>query len=294
MIRQKTIYCGRGKKPRFKEVDIYYFSQRPRNRRARRSKKSSEVQERLNDKNSRRYLNQLIKANFFQGDYRVDLTYSDENMPASEEEADKLVYNFIKRVKRMRNRLHLEPLKYIWINELGMSGRIHHHLIMSGGIDRETMESLWSFRKRKGEKEPRSIGYIRVEPLRFSRSGIDGLVVYITKETFKQEKDAEGQLSFGDIYEGKELSLSDLLVSQPQGKKRWKQSKNLIKPRERTRNYAYSKKQIQKLVSMPSDCEDVRNFFSRRFEGYEIDTCRYQFNEVTATWAIYLTMHRRD
>lgn len=295
MIRQKTIYCGRGRKPRFKEADIYYtFAQKPRSRRARRCRKSSEAQENLNDKNSRRYLNQLIKANFFQGDYRVDLTYADENMPESEEEADKLVGNYLKKIKRMRNKLHLEPLRYIWINETGQNGRIHHHLIVNGGLDRETMEAMWSFRKRKGEKEPRKIGYTRVEPLHFSRNGIEGLVVYITKETFRQEEETEGQLTFGDIYEGKVLSMSDLLVKQPQGKKRWKQSQNLIKPYERTRDNAYSRKQILKLISMPSDCEEVRSFFARRFDGYEIDTVRYQFNEVTATWAIYLTMHRRD
>ena len=294
MIRQKTIYCGRGWRPRYKEVDIYTFAERPRNRRARRGKKSSAVQEKLNDNNSRRYLNQLVKANFSNSDYRVDLTYDSENMPGTEEDANRMVSNYLKKIKRERSKRGLDALKYIWVNEQGESGRIHHHLLVNGGIDRDTMEAMWSFRRRKGEKEPRRIGYTRVEPLRFARNGIDGLVVYMTKETFKQEEETEGQLSFGDIYEGKELILTDLLVSTPHGKKRWKQSQNLIKPHERTRDRAYSRRQIQKLVSMPSDCEEVRSFFARRFEGYEIDTVRYRYNDVTACWSIYLTMHRRD
>ena len=90
------------------------------------------------------------------------------------------------------------------------------------------------------------------------------------------------------------MSLSDLLVDDAKGKKRWKQSKNLIKPQKSTNDNALSRRQVLKLVSMPSDCEYVRNFFTQRFPGYAIDTVTYRFNEVLASWSIYLTMHRRD
>lgn len=73
-----------------------------------------------------------------------------------------------------------------------------------------------------------------------------------------------------------------------------KQSKNLIKPHKSTKDNALSRRQVLKLVSMPSDCEYVRNFFTQRFQGYVVDTVTYRFNQILASWSIYLTMHRRD
>lgn len=292
MIRQVVTYCGKGYKPRYKEVDIFAYTQPIRGKRAGKRKKSTPVQARLNDTNSRRYFNQVVKANFTDADYRVDLTYG--IMPESEEEADKMVSNFLKRVKRLRKKLQLAPLKYIRVDEHGESGRIHHHLLINGGLSREAVEELWSYRKRKGEDAPQPIGYVNCEPLRFSAAGIDGLVKYITKETFKQEEETTGQMMFGDLSEGAELSLTDLLINDTNGKKRWKQSKNLVKPHKTTKDNAYTKRQIQHLVSMPSDCEEVRNFFTARYSGYEIDTVTYRFNEVLGSWSVYLTMHRLE
>lgn len=292
MIRQVITYCGKGYKPRYKEVDIFSYTETvgSKGKRARKRKKSSLIQKRLNDTNSKRYFIQLVETNFTEEDQRVDLTYA--IMPESEEEADRMVTNFLKKIKRRRNKLHLTPLKYIWVNEKGKNGRIHHHLIINGGLSREEIEDMWSYPKRKGKTQER-IGYVNCEPLQFSvKDGIKGLVNYITKETFKKEDNPCGQISFGDLSDGAELSMTNLLVEDAKGKKRWKQSKNLIKPHKSTKDNAFSRRQIIKLVSMPADCEYVRNFFSQRFMGYSIDTITYRFNEVLGSWGIYLTMHR--
>ncbi|OLA57758.1 MAG: hypothetical protein BHW48_15245 [Roseburia sp. CAG:10041_57] len=290
MVRQVVTYCGLGYKPRYKEIDIFAYTEPVRGKRSKKRKRSSPVQKKLNDTNSKRYFNQEIKANFTEEDQRVDLTYN--VMPESEEAADKIVANFLKKIKRLRKKRELSPLKYIWVNERGRNNRIHHHLLINGGLSREEVEALWCYRKKKGQSEPTPIGYVRCEPLRFSPSGIDGLVNYITKETFKREDEPCGQMTFSDLSEGAELSLADLLVDDAKGKKRWKQSKNLIKPHKSTKDNALSRRQVLKLVSMPSDCEYVRNFFTQRFPGYAIDTVTYRFNEVLASWSIYLTMHR--
>lgn len=292
MVRQVVTYCGKGYKTRHKEVDIFSYTEPKRCKRAGKRKRSSQTQRRLNDTNSKRYFNQLIKANFTDNDLRVDLTY--DILPENEEAADKMVYNFLKKIMRLRRKYKLLPLKYIWVNEKGKNNRIHHHLLINGGLGREEIEALWCYRKKKGQSESTPIGYVRCEPLRFSPSGIDGLVNYITKETFKRDDEPCGQMTFSDLSEGAELSLADLLVDDAKGKKRWKQSKNLIKPHKSTKDNALSRRQVLKLVSMPSDCEYVRNFFTQRFQGYVVDTVTYRFNQILASWSIYLTMHRRD
>lgn len=294
-IRQKIIHCGKGIKTRYREIDIYYYKKTPRSR-GDRKKKSRPEQEKLNDKNSRRYINQLVKANFFVNDYRVDLTYDDEHLPRNEEEANKLVNNFLKKIKRERAKLGLGPVRYIWINEgFDGEGRPHHHLLLNGGLSRDVIEGMWV--KGRG-KNAKPIGYTCVERLRFNNEGIVGLIKYMTKQTLKEENRkagaAEGQLTLADA-SGGDITMADLLGDGvPGGKKRWKQSKNLIKPHERTRDRAYSNKEIKKIVSRPPDCEETKKLFESRYEGYALDTCRFEHNEVTGAWSIYLTMHRKE
>lgn len=294
-IRQKIIHCGKGIKTRYREIDIYYYKKTAKSRGDRKNKSRPE-QEKLNDKNARRYINQLVKANFFTEDYRVDLTYDDEHLPKNEEEANKLVHNFLKKIKRERAKLGLGPVKYIWINE-GFDGerRPHHHLLLNGGLSRDTIEGMWVKGRGKNKK---TIGYTCVERLRFNSEGIVGLVKYITKQVLKEENRkagaTEGQLTLADASDG-DITMADLLGDGvPGGKKRWKQSKNLVKPHERTKDRAYSNKEIRKIVSCPPDCEDTKRLFESRYPGYALDTCRFEHNEVTGLWSIYLTMHRKE
>ncbi len=295
MIRQKIIHCGKGTRTRYREVDIYYYKKTVRGKGGRKNKSRPE-QEKLNDKNARRYINQLVKANFFVDDYRLDLTYDDEHLPGNKDDADRMVENFLKKIKRRRAKLGLDPIRYIWIDEgFDGEGRPHHHLLINGGLDRDTIEGMWV--KGRG-KNARSIGYARVERLRFNNGGIAGLVRYMTKETLREENRksgaTEGQLTLADA-SGGEITAADLLgEGVPGGKKRWRQSQNLVKPHERTRDRAYSNKEIRKIVSCPPDCEDTKKLFESKYEGYVLDTCRFEHNEVTGKWGIYLTMHRKD
>lgn len=295
MIRQKIIHCGKGTRTRYREVDIYYYRKTVRGRGERKNKSRPE-QEKLNDKNARRYINQLVKANFFVNDYRLDLTYDDEHLPRNEEEANKLIHNFLKKIKRARAKLGLEPLKYIWINEgFDGEGRPHHHLLINGGIDRDTIEGMWAKGRGRNAKQ---IGYARVERLRFNNEGIVGLVKYMTKKALKEENRrsgaTEGQLTLADAPDGG-ITVADLLgEGVPGGKKRWRQSQNLTKPHERTRDRAYSNREIRKIISCPPDCDDTKRVFESRYGGYALDTCRFEHNEVTGKWSIYLTMHRKD
>lgn len=63
------------------------------------------------------------------------------------EQARKDVRNYLRAVKRMREKAGLPEMKYIYvIEEEGADGekrRIHVHLMMTGGISREALEEKW-------------------------------------------------------------------------------------------------------------------------------------------------------
>lgn len=295
MVRQKIIHCGKGTKTRYREVDISLIVGAKKNgQRELKKNKSLPKQERLNFKNARRHLNQLVKSNFSDYDLRIDLTYCDEYLPDSLEKALKYFNSYINKVNRERKKRKLAKAKWICVDEgFGKEGRPHHHLLISGGLDRDTMERLWYTGRGRYAK---SLGLVKAENLHFNNEGIEGLVKYITKQSLKEYKDTrtKGQLSLADV-DKSDITMGDLISDEvTNGRRRWRQSKNLIQPHERIKSNAYSRKQIMKLVMSPPDCENTKRFFEHRYKGYVVDTCRYVYNDVIGIWSIYLTMHRKQ
>ena len=85
-----------------------------------------------------------MHTNFTYDDYELHLTYSDEHLPDNEDRAKKDLQNFIRRAKRFYAKHGIMELKYISITEKGeKSSRIHHHVTISGGVDRTELERLW-------------------------------------------------------------------------------------------------------------------------------------------------------
>ena len=168
--REKQITAGN-----YLQVDIYPVFARAGARRKKR-KPTSEVQQKLNDKHSRERIAWLANANFTPEDIRLDLTFRPDALPENAEEAQRVIRNFFRRLKRHRKNEGLPELKYICVCELSPTGRAHFHLIMSGGVDIRTLSTLW------GQ------GLISAAPLEFNENGIAELVDYITKNTGKNER----------------------------------------------------------------------------------------------------------
>jgi hypothetical protein len=294
-FRQKTIHCGKGCRTRFRDIDIIPGFEQGNGRRKRKSKKSKPSQERLNEKNAVKYLHRLIKTNFDSSDLHVTLTYTDENLPENEEEANKMVENFLKKVRYARRKLGLPPLKYIRANEnFDGQGRPHHHIIMSGGMSRDEIEGMWSVGKGKNAVK---IGLTTADLLQFDNAGIEGLVKYIIKQTLKDiEKESgslEGQLNLSEIE--CVITAEELLGDgRAKGRKRWTQSRNLILPHESVREKAISNKEYQRLSTLPQDCNDIRDFWEKRNPGYALDTFKREYNGLTGMYSFYATMHRKD
>lgn len=175
------------------EADIYpVFNNRQDAPRTKRGNKSRPAQKNLNDRRARRYLNNLVDANFGKGDLWCTFTYDKEHLPADMEAAEKTFTNFIRRINRRRKKAGKDNVKYICVTEFSDDPkkgiRCHHHVIMSGDCNRDELEALWKDGKRNQTR--------RLDP--DPETNVAGIVNYISKD--------------------------------PKGKKRWRASKNLKKP----------------------------------------------------------------
>jgi hypothetical protein len=171
--REKRIYSGDQL-----EVEGYPITLRQRKQKRKvKEKESSKAQKNLNDKNARKHLSRKINCNFIEKkDVVAHLTYVDKYLPKTAEEAKKDVVNYIRRVKHYRKKLGLTELKYIAVIEFKESGekekgiRMHHHVIMSGDVERDILEELWGK------------GYANVDRLKADEYGFEALSRYVLKD----------------------------------------------------------------------------------------------------------------
>ncbi len=154
------------------EVMVYPVFQPPGVRRSK-CHPTREVQARINERNSVNQGVRLAEANFGSGDYALHLTYAVE--PKDAAEAQRLLCNFVSRLRRLYKSLGKE-LKYMKRTERGKtSGRLHHHLFISGGVDRDRIEALWGH------------GRANTTRIQTGEDGIEGLARYVAGEGKKKE-----------------------------------------------------------------------------------------------------------
>ena len=267
-IREKVIHCGKD----FLMPEIFPYTgkqqQVVRDRRRKKIKVTEPAQKNLNDRRAKRYLTQLGLANFGKpgaGDVVVHLTYAPEFLPETEAEAHKIAVTYLRRVAYKRKKKGLPPLKYILVTQVGRkrngTHRIHHHILMNGGLDRDELESLWWKEKATKDKEAVMYGWANADRVRPNKKGITDLVGYMAKDSA--------------------------------GKKHWTQSQNLDKPYHHgPDDQKYTRRQIEKVAKLPPDCEEYRKFWERKYPGWELVDSERQYVERTG-WYFYLTMRRK-
>jgi len=156
-------------------------------------------------------------------------------------------------------------LKYILVTECGEKEdgeqiRIHHHLIINKGIDRDKLESMWCKTQRgrkKKDYEPELLGWVNADRLQPDKNGLEALAMYLTK--------------------------------RPNRKKRWSSSRNLKKPTMRTNDAKYSKRKIEKIAKEPPS----KDYWERQYPGYTYTEIKVEYNDITG-WSIYIKMRKAN
>lgn len=144
---------------------------------------NSKAQKNLNDKNARKYVERLINENFTDRDIWLTLTYDDEHLPPDGDidAAIKNVQKYIRRVNYQRKKRELPNAKYVYVTAYNPDEEIrwHHHIVMDGALDMETVEACWKQASRN-----------EVRRLQTDENGLSGMANYIVEEKnrIKSEK----------------------------------------------------------------------------------------------------------
>ncbi len=263
-IREKVIHCG--KQYIAPEIYPYTTTQQRTVERKRKEKTnvSSPKQKNLNDKRAKRYFIQLANANFGDGDLVAHLTYAPEHLPMTEADAKECVGKFLRRLDYKRKKRGLPPLKYLCVTQFGRkrngTHRIHHHIILNAGLERDEIEEMWWKEKKTKKRAAVMYGWANVDRLKANKKGIANMAGYMMQETA--------------------------------GKKHWTQSQNLVKPYYKGVNdKRYSKRQMEKIAKLPEDSEAYKTFWEKKYKGYELVDSERVYVDMVG-WYFYLTMRK--
>lgn len=241
-IREKKYQCGES----YMEVDLYAIT--PEEHQAKRRKKcrpSSERQKRRNAQHAHRRRVQKANANFTVLGFYLTLTYAEEYLPESMEQAEKDLRNYIRRLKTAILAAFGPgfALRYMGLTGCGRkSERYHHHLLiecpgltMRQNADfRQLLEDKWSARQPDGSYE--LLGTANADRLNL-QNRLDDLITYFEKH---------GQL-------------------------RWYESRSLIQPVELVPNDTrWSRKQLRKGCT---DCKDSAYWWEQKYPGWKFVRC---------------------
>lgn len=283
-VREQKTICG----SEYMEVDLLNVS--PAQHRASvRGKKTfaqSLAMKRCNDRNALRKLRWKVSENFTERKKKtwlVHLTFSDDFLPANDEEAQKQLTNYFERMNRAQRKKYkaamakdhhnpggvLRKVKYIavteWQHEDPKAGkkevRYHYHLILECDLTIDEIKDLWVVQLGAGWVEP--LGLVKCDRAEFDKGTLDAYCAYITK------------------YEGKRTH-------------KWRQSKGLRMPKQpRPNDTRYTPKKLAEAATL---YVDDRQFWESRYgvmklgdgtaRKYAFVGAEARFNEVTAEWHV--------
>lgn len=238
------------------ECEIYPVFGREDEQKARAARKNitKAKQQRLNDERARRRLVLLADANFTERDIHLTLTYKHETtLPACRKD----IRNFLLRVKRYREKLGMEELKYIYTiegkTELRQGfpvHRMHIHMLMNGGVSRERLEEMWE------------MGYANADRLQPTERGLEEIASYI----FKEARDRKGC-------------------------RKWSASRNLKQPQRRTTDAKTSNRVVKAIA------HDIRNEAKAETEKlypkYQYVDCKVYYSDQLDGVYIRVLMRRK-
>lgn len=199
-----------------------------------------QAQKNLNDKNSKKMCERVISENFTDRDIWATFTYTDDNMPASMEVATKNMQNYIRRLNYQRKKQGLSNARYVYVTECSEKGRWHHHIVMDGDVDMDTVEAVWNLGKRN-----------EIRRLQRDENGLVGMARYITKEKSKKGK-----------YQ-----------------KTWCASKGLRKPKEKVNHYKTKQKDVDRIVKGDLNvCDHLMKWYGDKYDFAEAEVKYNTFN----------------
>lgn len=203
------------------------------------------AQEKLNEKNAQKRLVRLINENFGAGDLILTLEYQKDAGPKDEAQAMRDIQNYLRRIKGLRDKRGLGPMKYVYVIEETHSRqygtRFHHHVIMSGGISRDEAEEKWL--KKHG-------GYCNARTAQPDEKHLTGFACYMVRNKKERTQEKDGR-------NPQERAM----------RRRWNCSKNLTDPDERatTADKKISVRKAGRIAEAMDNFERAKEIFAKLY-----------------------------
>ena len=195
LVRTKIFNCGE----EHKEVEIFFVPPASCGRKRPRERTGNPTDERkkeTNSKNSEKKLRRLLKTNFASGrDFYVTLTFNDEHLPSTYEEATTVISKFFRNLRLACDRRNIEA-KWIYVIEIGKNGRLHVHTFINAAVNRELILCHWS------------MGYVRFKKI--SNDAVQ--IARVAKYSLKAPQGKHGWHASRSI-EQPEVETDDKLIS---------------------------------------------------------------------------------
>ena len=163
-VKTRTIKAGS-----LTEVECYPVYQGMYQRELQKTRRTPDAMRAVNDRNARKRFERLAECNFRAGkDYALTLTYAG-GAPENMDDCCREFRNYMNRVNRARKKLGLSKARCMAVIEAGKNGRLHHHILIEGGLDRDQMEQLWRN------------GFANCDRIQSGPQGLTALAKYMTK-----------------------------------------------------------------------------------------------------------------
>lgn len=208
------------------------------------------AQAKLNEKNAQKRLARLINENFGAGDLILTLEYPKDAGPQDEAQAMRDMQNYLRRVARLREKMGIEPMKYVYVieetNSRKYGRRFHHHVIMTGGIPREEAEAKWT--KKHG-------GFCNARSAQPDGRHLTGFAYYLMRNKKDRSMETDGKNP-----------------QQRAMRRRWNCSKNLTDPDERatTADKKISVRKAGKIAETVENFDRAKEIFKKLYPDCQL------------------------
>lgn len=247
--------------------------------RPRGSKPSSEAQKKYNNNMAIKRAVHLINANFDSEDLLITYTYVQKLAPLSIDGALRDMNNYRRRVKtkraaelkRIEKLLQADPKnkKYRAILKKLKSPFKYYYTIE---------EATYKTGALKGKKNYHVHLFMTGGLDRDTVEELWGNGIRVNARRFQPER-------FGPEAAARYIS------KDPQGRKRFRHSQNLVQPKTRKKNGHISARTVE---LMARQRVDDREYWERRYKGYRFVRCFSRFNKYNGHWYVSVVMYKAD
>lgn len=243
------------------------------------TKESSEAQKKYNNNMAIKRAVRLINANFDNEDLLLTYTYEQKFAPLTIEKASRDMDNYKRRIKTRR----ASELKRIEkLLKTDPQNKKYRALLKKLKTPFKYYYTIEEVIYKTGSLKGRKNYHVHL----FMTGGLDrdtveamwGKSVRVNARRFRPEV-------FGPEAAARYIS------KDPQGRKRFRHSQNLVQPETRVKDGHISSRTVERMAKQRVDDKD---YWERRNKGYRFLRCFSRFNKYNGHWYVSVVMYKAD